>query len=102
VLELGGSDPFIVLHDADLELAVNMAVASRFLNCGQSCIAAKRFIVVPQIADEFLSRFKTRVDALKPGDPMDDATQIGPMARLDLRIRCMPRSVTQSRKVLWR
>ena len=85
VLELGGSDPFIVLHDADLELAVNMAVASRFLNCGQSCIAAKRFIVVPQIADEFVRQFKIRVEALKLGDPMDDTTQIGPMARLDLR-----------------
>jgi len=85
VLELGGSDPFIVLHDADLELAVNTAVTSRFLNCGQSCIAAKRFIVVPQIANEFLLRFKTKVEALKLGDPMDDATQIGPMARLDLR-----------------
>jgi succinate-semialdehyde dehydrogenase/glutarate-semialdehyde dehydrogenase len=85
VLELGGSDPFIVLHDADLELAVEMAVVSRFLNCGQSCIAAKRFIVVPQIADEFLRRFKIKVEALKVGDPMDDATQLGPMARLDLR-----------------
>jgi succinate-semialdehyde dehydrogenase/glutarate-semialdehyde dehydrogenase len=85
VLELGGSDPFIVLHDADLELTANMAVASRFLNCGQSCIAAKRFIIVPQIADEFLRQFKIKVEALKIGDPMDDATQIGPMARLDLR-----------------
>ena len=85
VLELGGSDPFIVLHDADMELAVDMAVASRFLNCGQSCIAAKRFIVVPQIADEFVSQFKTKVAALRLGDPLDDATQIGPMARLDLR-----------------
>jgi succinate-semialdehyde dehydrogenase/glutarate-semialdehyde dehydrogenase len=85
VLELGGSDPFIVLHDAELDLAVNTAMTSRFLNCGQSCIAAKRFIVVPQIADEFLSRLKTKVEALKLGDPMDDATQIGPMARLDLR-----------------
>ncbi|MDP4029961.1 MAG: NAD-dependent succinate-semialdehyde dehydrogenase [Gallionella sp.] len=85
VLELGGSDPFIVLHDADMELTVNMAMASRFMNCGQSCIAAKRFIVVPQIADEFLRELKTRVEALKVGDPMDEATQIGPMARLDLR-----------------
>jgi succinate-semialdehyde dehydrogenase/glutarate-semialdehyde dehydrogenase len=85
VLELGGSDPFIVLHDADMDLAVNAAMTSRFLNCGQSCIAAKRFIVVPQIADEFLSRLKAKVEALKLGDPMDDATQIGPMARLDLR-----------------
>ncbi len=85
VLELGGSDPFIVLHDADMELTVDMAVASRFVNCGQSCIAAKRFIVVPQIADEFLYRLKTKVETLKLGDPRDDATQIGPMARLDLR-----------------
>ena len=85
VLELGGSDPFVVLHDADLEQTVAMAVASRFLNCGQSCIAAKRFIVVPQIADEFLRQFKAKVEALKIGDPMDDTTQIGPMARLDLR-----------------
>jgi succinate-semialdehyde dehydrogenase/glutarate-semialdehyde dehydrogenase len=85
VLELGGSDPFIVLHDADLELAADMAVASRFLNCGQSCIAAKRFIVVPQIADEFLRRLKIKTEALKLGDPLIEATQIGPMARLDLR-----------------
>jgi len=95
VLELGGSDPFIVLHDADLELAVDTAVASRFLNCGQSCIAAKRFIVVPQIADEFLHRLKTKVEALRLGDPMDDATQIGPMARLDLR-EALHRQVTDS------
>jgi len=85
VLELGGSDPFIVLHDADMEHTVNMAIASRFLNCGQSCIAAKRFIVVPQIADEFLARFRSKVEALKTGDPMEDTTQIGPMARADLR-----------------
>lgn len=85
VLELGGSDPFVVLHDADLELTVDMAMASRFMNCGQSCIAAKRFIVVPQIADEFLRRLKTKVEALRLGDPLDDATQIGPIARLDLR-----------------
>ena len=84
VLELGGSDPFIVLHDADLELTVNMAMASRFNNCGQSCIAAKRFIVVPQIADEFLQKLKSRVAALRLGDPLIEATQIGPMARLDL------------------
>ncbi|MBI5438422.1 MAG: NAD-dependent succinate-semialdehyde dehydrogenase [Nitrosomonadales bacterium] len=95
VLELGGSDPFIVLHDADIEHTVNMAVASRFLNCGQSCIAAKRFVVVPQIADEFLHQFKTKVEALKLGDPLDDATQIGPMARLDLRAE-LHRQVSES------
>lgn len=86
VLELGGSDPFIVLHDADLEYAVEMAVKSRFLNCGQSCIAAKRFIVVPQIADEFLLRLKEKVEALIPGDPMDEAVTLAPMARHDLRV----------------
>ncbi len=85
VLELGGSDPFIVLKDADLDFTADMAVASRFLNCGQSCIAAKRFIVVPEIADAFVAAFKARVDALVVGDPTEDATQIGPMARLDLR-----------------
>ncbi|MBU0621721.1 MAG: NAD-dependent succinate-semialdehyde dehydrogenase [Gammaproteobacteria bacterium] len=85
VLELGGSDPFIVLHDADMQLAVDNAVASRFLNGGQSCIAAKRFIVVPQIAEEFVQRLGERVDALKVGDPMSEDTQVGPMARLDLR-----------------
>jgi len=95
VLELGGSDPFIVLHDADLELAVDMAISSRFLNCGQSCIAAKRFIVVPQIAEEFLRKFKTKVEALRLGDPLVDTTQIGPMARLDLR-EALHRQVSDS------
>jgi succinate-semialdehyde dehydrogenase/glutarate-semialdehyde dehydrogenase len=95
VLELGGSDPFIVLHDADLELAVNMAAASRFLNCGQSCIAAKRFILVPQIADEFLQLLKAKVETLQPGDPMEESTQIGPMARADLR-DTLHRQITDS------
>lgn len=84
VLELGGSDPFIVLPDADLDLAVNQAIASRFLNCGQSCIAAKRFIVTPPIADEFVARFAARIAALKVGDPMLAETEIGPIARADL------------------
>jgi succinate-semialdehyde dehydrogenase/glutarate-semialdehyde dehydrogenase len=95
VLELGGSDPFIVLHDADLELAAHNAVASRFLNCGQSCIAAKRFIVVPQIAEKFLQRLKAGAEALRLGDPLDEATQIGPMARADLR-DTLHRQVTES------
>ena len=85
VLELGGSDPFIVLHDADIAYTVEQAVASRFLNCGQSCIAAKRFILVPEIADAFLQAFRAKVEALQYGDPMQDATMLGPMARLDLR-----------------
>lgn len=85
VLELGGSDPFLVLEDADLELAVAQAVASRFLNAGQSCIAAKRFILIDAIADEFLTRFKAAVEKLVPGDPLDEATTLAPMARRDLR-----------------
>jgi succinate-semialdehyde dehydrogenase/glutarate-semialdehyde dehydrogenase len=85
VLELGGSDPFVVLDDADLEHTVKNAVISRFMNAGQSCIAAKRFIVVNSIADEFLQQFKTATEALKTGDPMDATTTLAPLARSDLR-----------------
>ena len=85
VLELGGSDPFIILEDADLDLAVKTAVASRFLNAGQSCIAAKRFIPVAAIADEFVARFKVAVEGLRPGDPLLETTTLAPMARVDLR-----------------
>jgi succinate-semialdehyde dehydrogenase/glutarate-semialdehyde dehydrogenase len=85
VLELGGSDPFIVLEDADLELAVEQAVTSRFLNTGQSCIAAKRFIVVEPVADAFVEQFRAAVEALGTGDPLDEANRLGPMARTDLR-----------------
>lgn len=85
VLELGGSDAFIILKDADLEQAASIAVRSRFQNCGQSCIAAKRIIPVAEIADEFLSLFIKKTVDLKMGDPLDETTQIGPMARLDLR-----------------
>ncbi len=85
VLELGGSDPFIVLEDAELEEAVAQAVVSRFLNSGQSCIAAKRFILVGTIAEPFLERFKAAVEALQPGDPLLDSTTLAPMARRDLR-----------------
>ncbi len=95
VLELGGSDAFVVLHDADIEYASQVAAASRFLNCGQSCIAAKRFILVPEIADEFVALFKQKVAALKIGDPMEESTQVGPMARLDLRDE-MHRQITDS------
>jgi succinate-semialdehyde dehydrogenase / glutarate-semialdehyde dehydrogenase len=79
VLELGGSDPFIVLASADLDAAVKTAVAARVQNNGQSCIAAKRFIVVEPVADEFLRRFTDAMDELVVGDPFDPATQVGPI-----------------------
>ncbi len=79
VLELGGSDPFIVLASADLDDAVRNAVTARVQNNGQSCIAAKRFIVVEPVADEFLERFTAAMDALVVGDPFDPATQVGPI-----------------------
>jgi acyl-CoA reductase-like NAD-dependent aldehyde dehydrogenase len=85
VLELGGSDPFIVLDDADLDLVLEQAVAARFQNGGQSCIAAKRMILTEGIADAFVERFVEAVQALKVGDPLDEETRIGPMARADLR-----------------
>ncbi|HZR07912.1 MAG TPA: NAD-dependent succinate-semialdehyde dehydrogenase [Myxococcales bacterium] len=80
VLELGGSDPFIVLPSADLEKAVQVAIAARVQNAGQSCIAAKRFIVHEKIAPEFEKRFVQGMRNLKVGDPQDDATEVGPLA----------------------
>ncbi|MGH8279037.1 MAG: NAD-dependent succinate-semialdehyde dehydrogenase [Gammaproteobacteria bacterium] len=85
VLELGGSDAFVVLEDADLAQAADTGVKSRYQNAGQSCIAAKRFIVVDQIAAAFLGEFKRRAEALRTGDPLDERTTLGPLARLDLR-----------------
>jgi acyl-CoA reductase-like NAD-dependent aldehyde dehydrogenase len=81
VLELGGSDPFIVLKDADPEIAATGAVTGRFINNGQSCIAAKRFIVEKAIADEFTDKFVGKVKKLKVGDPLQPETDIGPMVR---------------------
>ncbi len=85
VMELGGSDPFSVLADADLDLAAQLAVDSRYLNSGQSCINAKRLIVHADVYGDFLDAFLAKVDALQVGDPLRDETQIGPMARHDLR-----------------
>ncbi|MEU4392975.1 aldehyde dehydrogenase family protein [Kribbella sp. NPDC023855] len=85
VLELGGSDAFVVLADADVEAAAAAAVRARFTNSGQSCVCAKRFIVEAAVADEFLDRFIAGVEALKLGDPADRAVTLGPLARDDLR-----------------
>ena len=85
VLELGGSDAFIVLADADLDAAAEMAVRSRFQNAGQSCIAAKRFIVEESVADAFTEKLAAKAGALRVGDPLDAGVQMGPMARADLR-----------------
>lgn len=84
VLELGGSDPFIVLADADLEAAAETAVKARYLNVGQSCVNAKRFIVEDSIADRFVALFVEKAAALPIGDPMASGTRIGPMARGNL------------------
>jgi succinate-semialdehyde dehydrogenase/glutarate-semialdehyde dehydrogenase len=93
VLELGGSDPFIVLKSADLELAVSTAVTARVMNNGQTCIAAKRFIIEEAIADQFIEKFVEKFRALKVGDPMQSDTDVGPLAtpqilaELDLQVK---------------
>ena len=89
VLELGGSDPFIVLDDANLSRCVEAAVRGRMLNNGQSCIAAKRFIVHKKIYDEFIINLKKAIDMLVIGDPMSDKTQVGPLAREDILNKIM-------------
>jgi succinate-semialdehyde dehydrogenase/glutarate-semialdehyde dehydrogenase len=85
VLELGGSDPYIILADADLEAAAEACVTSRLINSGQSCIAAKRFIVEAPIAEEFTQLMLQKMKAKKMGNPLDETTDIGPQARADLR-----------------
>ena len=103
VLELGGSDPFIVMPSADLAAAIETAVKARTINNGQSCIAAKRFIVAEAVADEFERRFGAGVAALKVGDPIDETTDVGPLATasvledLDDQVR---RSVAAGARVL--
>ena len=85
VLELGGSDPYLVLEDADLDFAAALSTKGRLINTGQSCIAAKRFIVIEQLRRAFEERFVERMSAVRVGDPLDENTEIGPLARHDLR-----------------
>jgi succinate-semialdehyde dehydrogenase/glutarate-semialdehyde dehydrogenase len=85
VLELGGSDPYLVLEDADLDLAAETCAAARLINSGQSCIAAKRFIVVEPVRAEFERRFVERMAARRMGDPLEEGVDVGPQARADLR-----------------
>ena len=103
VLELGGSDPFIIMPSADLEAAVATAIKARMLNNGQSCIAAKRFLIHDAIADEFTSRFVAGLEELQVGDPMDEETDIGPLATpkiLDALASQVDRSVAAGARVL--
>jgi acyl-CoA reductase-like NAD-dependent aldehyde dehydrogenase len=103
VLELGGSDPFIVCEDADIEKASNGGVKGRFINCGQSCIASKRFIVVKSVANEFIEKFVQKTEKLKMGDPISDDTDIGPLVnasglkKIDSQVR---ESVKEGAEVL--
>jgi succinate-semialdehyde dehydrogenase / glutarate-semialdehyde dehydrogenase len=85
VLELGGSDPYLILEDADIETAARLCVTSRLLNAGQSCIGAKRFIIADKIYDSFRTEFARLMSEAKFGDPLDPETSIGPLARVDLR-----------------
>ena len=109
VLELGGSDPFIVLADAPMELCLPTAVNARMINNGQSCIAAKRFIVEEHVLDLFRSKFVAAVSALKVGDPLDESNALGPLARADLidelerqvqeSVRCGARILTGGKRL---
>jgi succinate-semialdehyde dehydrogenase/glutarate-semialdehyde dehydrogenase len=98
VLELGGSDPYLILEDADIEKAASLCVTSRLLNAGQSCIGAKRFIVADKIYDAFEAEFVRHMSEATYGDPLDPATKIGPLARPDLRNE-LHQQVENSRKM---
>lgn len=103
VLELGGSNAFVVLKDADIDMAVGVGVQARMMNSGQSCIAAKRFILVKEIAEQFTTKFREKVETLKTGNPFDDATAVGPLARKDLADKLedqVRRSVSLGAKVI--
>lgn len=103
VMELGGSDPFIILKDADLDSAIDTAVTARLINNGQSCIAAKRFIVVEDVYEEFEKKFVEKMKSIKIGDPMEEDTELGPMAREDLLIELdeqVKKSIEKGAKLL--
>ncbi|MEM9833308.1 MAG: NAD-dependent succinate-semialdehyde dehydrogenase [Bacteroidota bacterium] len=103
VLELGGSDPFIVLADADVDQAAEIAVKARMINCGQSCIAAKRFVIHQAVYNDFMTVFMLKMQQLKQGDPNEETTDYGPMARTDLAgelLGQVKESVTQGARVL--
>src|SRR5690606_34933879 len=95
LLELGGSNAFIVWEDADMDETVKTAVNARMMNTGQSCIAAKRFILVEEINDEFVEKFVAALKKLKSGDPLKKETQVGPLARKDLA-DTLHRQITES------
>ncbi len=97
VLELGGSDPFIVLEDADIGRAAQAGVKSRFLNAGQSCTAAKRFIVIEDVVADFINAFKLHVQELKVGSPMDEETDMGPLAKKEF-VNSLERILKDARK----
>lgn len=104
VLELGGSDALIVLPDADMKNAVSVALNSRMLNAGQSCIAAKRFIILKEALPDFIQEFMVRLKKLKQGDPFDNSVTTGPMARTDLVEKLdkqLKKSVEMGAKLLW-
>lgn len=103
LLELGGNNAFIVWEDADIDAAVDTALTARMLNCGQSCIAAKRFILMEGVYDEFVSKFTTALKQLKSGDPLEETTQVGPLARKDLADQLqsqVKRSIDKGAKLL--
>jgi acyl-CoA reductase-like NAD-dependent aldehyde dehydrogenase len=103
VLELGGSDPFIVCEDADIEKTASGAAKGRFINCGQSCIASKRFIVVKKIANEFIEKFAQNTEKLKVGDPLSEDTDIGPLVNgesLNNMERLVKESVSQGAEIV--
>ena len=98
VLELGGSDPFIVLHDADLKKAAEFGAKARMINCGQSCIAGKRFIIEDAVFDEYLKLYSEQLDKLQEGDPLYSNTDLGPLARQDLAEELQKQVTTSLKK----